>query len=332
MTLLFGYKVFPELDHPKKLLEYATLAEKYGFNSLWLSDHFHPWTDSSSAAAFAWVLIASAAERTKNMRIGTAVTAPILRYHPAVVAQAFATLGATYPGRIFLGLGTGEALNESPLGYLWPTPPRRVEMLEEAIIIIKRLWDGDFVDFKGNYYTIKRAKLYTRPDKPIKIYVAAGGSRVAELAGRLADGIIFLPELEKIKVLSDAFEKGARKAGRDPTFLEKIVEVLVSYDEDYDKALKSCRRLASAMLPLLFKYDIYDPLEIESYGELVGDEAISKRWIIGTTPEEHIRRIEEFMRIGANHLYFGSLSPDEHKFIKFYAEEVLPNIETAATK
>ncbi|MEM2123213.1 MAG: TIGR03557 family F420-dependent LLM class oxidoreductase [Candidatus Bathyarchaeia archaeon] len=326
MTLVFGYKVFPELDQPVELLEHAILAERYGFKSLWLSDHFHPWTDSNSAAGFAWVLIASAAEKTKTMRIGTAVTAPILRYHPAVVAQAFATLGATYPGRIFLGLGTGEALNESPLGYLWPTSGRRVEMLEEAIIIIKMLWNGGFVDFNGKYYTLKRAKLYTRPDKPVRIYVAAGGPRVAELAGRLADGIILLPDLEKIKVLNDAFLAGAKKAGRDSKSLDRIVEILVSYDEDYEKALKSCRRLAAPMLPLLFKYDIHDPKEIEAYGKLVGDEAIAKRWIIGTTPEEHIRRIRDFIKMGANHLYFGSLSPNEHKFLQFYAKEVLPNL------
>lgn len=326
MSPIFGYKVFPEIDQPNKLLEYAVLADKYGFKSLWASDHFHPWTDTNSAAGFVWVLIASAAERTKNMTIGTSVTAPILRYHPAIVAQAFATLAATYPNRIVLGLGTGEALNESPLGYTWPSPKQRIEMLEEAIVLIRKLWSEDFVSFEGKYYRLKKAKLYTKPDKPIKIYVAAGGPRVAELAGRLTDGIIMLPDLEKTNKLLKAFEKGAKKADRDPSSLEKIVEVLVSYDEDYDAALESCRLLAAPNLPLFFKYDISDPREIEAHGRLVGNEVLAKRWIVATTAEEHIKRIEKYIKAGLNHLYFGSLSPDEPKFIKFYAEKVLPHL------
>ena len=184
MNLKFAYKIAPEHHQPDKLLDNAILAEKYGFESFWISDHFHPWGHIGGGGAFAWTWISSAAERTHTATIGTDVTAPILRYHPGIVAQAFATLGYMYPERIFLGLGAGEALNESPLGYVWPSPRERVEMLEEAIIVIKRLWTEDFVDFNGKYYRLKKANLYTKPQRPLKIYVAAGGPRTAELAGR----------------------------------------------------------------------------------------------------------------------------------------------------
>jgi len=325
MTLILGYKTCHEQYQPDRLLAHAVLADKHGFDTLWTSDHFHPWAHTGAAAGFAWTWMASAAERTRNVKIGTSVTAPILRYHPAIVAQAFATLAYMYPGRILLGLGAGEALNESPLGYVWPTPRQRVEMLEEALLIIRKLWSEDFVNFEGKYYKLINAKLYTRPDRPIMVYVAAGGPRTAELAGRLADGLLLTPNLGKADRLFNAFENGAVMAGRDPRSLEKVVEILVSYDEDYGKALKACRFWTGAMLPIFYKFDISDPREIEENGRLVGDEAIESRWIVATTAEEHIERIERYVKAGFNHLYFVSSSPDEAKFLKFYGEKVLPH-------
>jgi len=272
--------------------------------------------------------MAAAAERTRSMKIGTSVTAPILRYHPALVAQAFATLAVMYPDRILLGLGAGEALNESPLGHRWPSPKQRVEMLEEAMIVMKKLWNEDFVSFQGKYYTLKRAKLYTKPSKPIRTYVAAGGPRTAELASKHADGILLssLIELEQSKKLLQTFENSAKRAGRDPASLEKVVEIQVSYDQDYERALKACRFWAGTMLPVFFTYDISDPREIEACGSFVGDEAIAKKWIVATTAEEHIKRIQSFIKAGFNHLYFVSSSPDETKFTRFYGEEVLPHL------
>jgi len=305
---------------------HAALADKYGFETLWTSDHFHPWAHTGAAGGFAWIWMASAAERTTKMRIGTSVTAPILRYHPAIVAQAFATLAVMYPNRIFLGLGAGEALNESPLGYAWPSPKERVEMLEEAIIVIRKLWNDGFVTFDGKHYTLKKAKLYTKPDRPVKIYVAAGGPRMAELAGRHADGLLLGPDLQQAKELFQAMENGAKKAGRNSASLERIVEILVSYDEDYETALKGCRFWTGPMLPIFFKYDISDPREIEACGTLIGDEAIARKWIVGTTAEEHIKRTKEYARAGFNHLYFVSSSPDETKFIQFYGQKVLPHL------
>ncbi|WP_455367510.1 TIGR03557 family F420-dependent LLM class oxidoreductase [[Eubacterium] cellulosolvens] len=327
MALTLGYKTCHEQYQPDKLLEYAVHAEKHGFETLWTSDHFHPWAHTSAAGGFAWIWVASAAERTKNMRIGTSVTAPILRYHPAIVAQAFATLAYMYPERIFLGLGAGEALNESPLGYTWPPPKQRVEMLEEAIILIKKLWKEDFVNFSGKYYTLKKANLYTKPDNQINIIVATGGVKVAEMAGRLTDGIMLVPGSnihEHSKKLFKAFDGGAEKAGKNPQNLEKVAEVMVSYDEDYEKALRSCRFWAGSMLPLFYKYNISDPREIEETGKFVGDEALAKEWIVATTADDHIRRIEEYVKAGYNHLEICSSSPNELKFIEFYGTKVLP--------
>jgi len=324
LTLTLGYKTCHEQYQPDRLLAHAVLADKNGFDTLWTSDHFHPWAHTGAASGFAWTWLASTAERTENVKIGTSVTAPILRYHPAIVAQAFATLAYMYPDRIFLGLGAGEALNESPLGYVWPTPSQRVEMLEESMIVIRKLWDGDFVSFEGKYYKLRNAKLYTRPDGAIKVYVAAGGLRTAELAGRLADGLLLTPNLGQAERLFNAFKNGAKKMGRDPDSLEKVVEILVSYDEDYEKALKACRFWAGSMLPEFYKFDISDPREIEGKGRLVADEAIESRWIVATTAEEHIRRIERYIKVGFNHLYFVSSSPDEAKFLKFYGEKILP--------
>lgn len=335
MNLKFGYKISHEQYDPNKLLEHAILAEKYGFESLWASDHFHPWAHTNAASGFAWVWLASAAERTRNIRMGTSVTAPILRYHPAIVAQAFATLAVMYPGRIFLGLGAGEALNESPLGFIWPSPKERIERLEEAIIVIKKLWKENFVTFEGKYFKLRRANLYTRPDKPIKIYVAAGGPKTAELAGKYSDGLIAFIEYgnqNQTEKLFQALKKGAKKANKEHSSLERVAEVLVSYDEDYEKALKSCRFWAGSMLPVFYKFDISDPREIEEHGKFVGDKEMTKYWIVSTTDEEHIKKIEWYIKTGFNHLHFTSSSPDEKKFLKFYAENVLPYLKDTYSK
>jgi len=167
MKLRIGYDCCMELYHPNVFLELAPLAEKAGFDTIWASDHFHPWQDTNASSCFTWAWIAAAAERTKKAPIGTAVTCPMFRYHPAIVAQAFATLRAMYPERIFIGLGTGEALNEVPLGYTWPSVKERIERFEESIQIMRKLWTEEWVDFKGKYYRLKQAKLYVKPTTPV---------------------------------------------------------------------------------------------------------------------------------------------------------------------
>jgi coenzyme F420-dependent glucose-6-phosphate dehydrogenase len=325
MPLEFGYHALLEKYPPARLLDMAVLAERYGFDSVWASDHFHPWVPSE-ACTFAWSWLASAAERTKHVMVGTSVTAPTLRYNPAIVAQAFATLGALYPGRIFLGLGTGEAMNEVPTGAAWPTLKERIGRLEEAIKVIRLLWRESYVDFKGRYYSLSKANLFTKPSKPVPMYVAASGARAAELAGRYADGLITLGFLEPIykSTLFPALERGAEKAGRSSRNVVKVVEVHVSYHEDFEKAVDSCRFLAGGLLPAMFKYPVYDPREIEQNATLVGKEALIERLIISSDVDEHIKRLTPFVKHGFDVIELNSLSPDDEVFITTFSKKVLP--------
>lgn len=325
-TLTLGYVVAPESWYaPDQLTNYAVLAEKNGFEMIGVCDHFHPWVHTNAKCSFAWAIISAIAERTDKVKVGTFATAPTLRYNPAVVAQAFATLGTLYPDRIFLTLGTGEALNEVPVGCGWPKFKERAQRLEEAIKIIQALWTRDFVNFKGEYYKLKKANLYTKPEKPIPLYISASGPTVTELAGRYADGfatIVSSPEIGK--ALLSTMEKSAKEAGRDPALIEKILELHVSYDEDYDKAVESCKYWRGPLIPMVFEHEIYDPREIEKSGNLVGEEAMIKNMIISTSPEKHIKKIEEYIKAGFNNFQFLSSSPDEKTFIRMYSEKVFP--------
>lgn len=274
--------------------------------------------------------MASAAERTKRVHIGSAVTCPLFRYNPALVAQAFASMSFVYPDRIFLGVGTGEAMNEIPIGFEWPNFKERVERLEEAIKIIKLLWSKDFVNFRGRYYRLRKANLYTKPQTPPPLYVAANGPTVAELAGEYADGFLTIPfpKSHYTNVLFPALERGARRAGRTSEGIDKAVEIYVSYDEDYNKALASIRCWAGTALPFVFSYPISDPRQIESYGRLVGNEQLAKSWCIGTSPEQHIKRIEDHIRSGFKNIHISSSSPDEFKTIQMYGKHVLPYLRS----
>jgi coenzyme F420-dependent glucose-6-phosphate dehydrogenase len=328
--LKIGYQAVHERYQPLPLLDYAVEAEKAGFDSIWSSDHFHPWAHTNASCGFSWVWMAALAERTKRVEIGTGVMCPTMRYHPGVVAQAFATLSAMYHGRIFMGLGTGEAMNEVPLGYRWPRFKERAERLEEAITVMKLLWSRDFVTFKGKYYRLNKANLYTKPASHIPIYIAATGPTVAEIAGRQADGFltIGIAEQNYRDVLLPALEKGAKSAGRDPDKIVKSMEVGVSYDENYDKALDSVRFWAGALMPAFFMYGIADPRLIEEHGRLVGDKQLAEHWLIGTKPEDHIKRLEKYIKTGFQHIYVSSSSPDEIKTARMYGMHVLPYIRS----
>jgi coenzyme F420-dependent glucose-6-phosphate dehydrogenase len=321
-----GYACEHEQYQPGPLLDYAVEADKAGFDSIWTSDHFHPWAHNNASAGFAWVWMTAAAERTKHVEIGTAVTCPILRYNPAIIAQAFATMRAIYPHRIFIGLGTGEALNEMPVGYSWPSFRERAERFEEAIQIMKLLWSREIVDFKGKYFKLRKANLYTKPTSPPPLYVAASGKTSARIAGRHADGLLTLlaPEEHYRNVVFPALEEGAKSAHRDSSKIIKALEVPVSYDEDYEKALEASRYWAGSLLPIMFTQRIYDTREVEACGRLVGDKQIAENRLIATNPEDHIRYLEKFIKIGFQHIYIQSSSPDEIKTIRMYKEKVLP--------
>jgi len=323
-----------ELYHPNFFLELVPLVDKAGFDTLWASDHFHPWADTNASCCFTWTWIAAAAERTKKVRIGTAVTCPTFRYHPAIVAQAFATLRAMYPDRIFLGLGTGEAMNEVPLGYPWPSVKERIERFEESIQLMRKLWTEEWVDFKGKYYRLKQAKLYVKPATPVPIYVSSFGPKVAEIAGKYADGYLttLVSEEHLRNVLIPAIERGAKKMGRDPSKLERVVELGVAYDRDYTKALKKVRFWAGSMFHFVFKYGVADPRDLEAMGNLVGDEQVAKAFTIGTKSEDFISKIESLIKMGFDQIYLQSTSPDEEAFIHLCAKEILPYVKDAYGK
>lgn len=330
--LTFGLFCAHEQYSPTDLLQHVVWAEEAGFETIWTSDHFHPWAHTGAHAGFAWVWIASAAERTQRVKIGTAVTPPILRYNPALVAQAFATLDYMYPGRIFLTVGTGEAMNEVPIGFPWPSYKERLERLEEAIGIIRRLWKEDFITHRGKYFRLNQANLYTKPKTDIRLYVAGNGPKTAYVAGKYADGFLTLPAPREhiTGTLFPALERGARDAGRDPAAIERVLELFCSYDPDPKKAVASSRFWAGALLPVFFNLGVWDPRVIESHGRVVGDEALVKNWLISADLNEHVERILDYLSMGFTHVEFLSSSPDQKVFIRTYAEKVLPEVRRRA--
>ena len=220
-------------------------------------------------------------------------------------------------------------MNEAPIGYSWPSYKERFQRLEEAIQVMKLLWSGDFVSFKGKYYTLRKARLYTNPASPPPIYLAAYGAKVMELAGRCCEGVLTLPLPEKQyrDVLFPALERGAKAANRDPAKIVKSIEVWVAYDEDYDKALEKARFWAAAATPYIYKFGVYDP-EIEEFGWWVGDKQLAQYWLIGTKPDDHIKHLEKFVKLGFQDIHVQSSSPDEFKTLKMYGKDVLPYIRS----
>ena len=322
--LRVGYWAAQEQFDPETLLEFARHAEVVGFDLIVTSDHFHPWRDNGQAG-FPWVWLASAASQTKNTELGTAVTTPSHRYHPAIVAQAFATLDFLYPGRIFLTLGTGHKLNETPLGFKWISFREKIDRLQEAIEIIQLLWKGDFVTYEGKYYSLHTAKLYTRPKKKIPLYIATSNVKVAALAGRLADGILTNPRgLENHKAIIGAMNNAAVEAGKDQSKLSKCMEFKVAYAVDYEKALKSALYWAPTAIPRSIREHIADPRELEA---MVGDAEVAKikeSWLITTDSDSIIKRLGEFLKLGFNRVYIHSASPNERKFLDLLGRDILP--------
>lgn len=322
----FGYRAVAEQYTPTQLMEFAVDAENQGFEFISISDHFHPWFHQGGHAAFAWAWIAAAAERTKRVSIGTGVTTPINRYHPAIVAQCFATLGAMYPGRVFLGLGTGEAMNEVPVGQRWPPFKERVKRVEESIDIIRGLWEKDFLTYGGRYFSVQDAHIYDKPTKPVPIYVAASGATMAEVAGRRAEGLYTTPAMEeKLRdVLLPAVRKGAESAGRNYAELRKMILCNVSWDEDYDKALASIRRWRAVAAPGSFEKEVWDPRELDRLGEHVPMADLTWRWTICTNLEDVIKKVDSYIALGFDEIEIRSGSPDEKAFIARFGGKVLP--------
>ncbi|MFN8204313.1 MAG: glucose-6-phosphate dehydrogenase (coenzyme-F420) [Solirubrobacteraceae bacterium] len=324
--LRIGYKASAEQFAPRPLLEYAVLAEQLGFDSVAISDHFQPWRHSTGHAPAALPWLGTVAQATSAIAIGTSVLTPTMRYHPSIVAQAFATLGCLSPGRFFLGVGTGESMNETPAtGTDWPETKERRRRLAESIELMRRLWTEERVDFQGEYYTAARATLYDRPDEPIPVYIAASGRLAARLVGRVGDGFICTsgkrPEL--YEELLTNLEESARSAGRDPDAIERTIEIKVSYDTDPDAALAACRWWAALALTPEQKTGVEDPIEMERLADANADKAHT-RFIVSDDPQEIVERIQPYLDLGFTHLVVHGPGGDQERFLRLFARDVMP--------
>lgn len=321
-----GYWAAQEQCSMQKLLDSVVDAERAGFQTSCTSDHFHPWWHDNGYGNFTWIWIAAATERTKKMHFMTGVTAPIYRYHPAIIAQAFASLDALYPGRIALGVGSGEAMNETPLGFDWPHASERLARTREAIEIIEQFWAGGFVNFSGRYYNIRNAKLYTPPVGKVPLYMATSGEHSAMIAGSHCDGLITFLEPDKVSKIFNAFDRTARENGKNPARLAKIAEYKVSFSEDYDSAFESTKFWRATLIDGVFNSTISDPRELQRKAlQEVPDEKLKESIQITTSIEECIRPIEKYFEAGFTRVYVHSTSPDETKFIREFGKKVLPH-------
>ena len=327
--LKLGYKASAEQFGPRPLLNFAVEAEACGFDSVWISDHFQPWRHTNGHAPFALSWLGAAGERTQRVLLGTSVLTPTFRYQPAVVAQAFGTLAVLNPGRMILGVGSGESLNEVPVTATeWPSPRERLARLREAVELIRLLLSKDFVTFEGQYYRTRNATIYDRPEQPIPIYVSAGGPVAAKFAGRAGDGFICTSgkgdELYRDKLLP-AVEEGAKEVGRDPATIERTIEVKVSFDTDRERALRDTRIWAALALPAEDKAGVEDPREMERRAEAVADQA-QGRWLVSDDPDEHLEQIRPYIEFGFTHLIFHAPGDDQSRFLQLYAKDILPRI------
>lgn len=331
IPLRFGYKASSEQFGPNELVDFAVLAEEMGFDSVFLSDHFQPWMHDGGHAPAALPWLGAVGARTSTIVMGTSVLTPTFRYHPAVIAQAFATLGVMYPGRVILGVGTGEALNEVTLGLEWPEPPERFQRMKEAIQLIEKLWEGERVDFDGTYYSVSGATVYDRPPREHKvpIYIGASGPAATRLAGRIADGYITTsgkaPELYTDTLLP-ALQDGLHKAGRGADAIDTMIEVKVSYHPDHDTALNKTRFWAPLALSAEEKMGIHDPIEMQRRANELPIERAASRFIVSTDPDEHVEKIAAYVELGFRHLVFHDPGEDQEEFLRTYGAEILPRL------
>jgi coenzyme F420-dependent glucose-6-phosphate dehydrogenase len=329
---ILGWKAGPEQFPPIELLDYAVAAEEAGFESINVSDHFHPWSEEGQAP-FTWTWLGAAAVRTKSIELGTGLTCPILRYHPAVVAQAAATLASMAPGRAFLCIGTGEALNEYAATGVWPGYETRQAMLKEALSLMRQLWTGEEVSFEGEYYTTRKARLYTLPEEPIPVYISSLVPASASFAGEHGDGLITTGGQEPTvyQKMLEAFEQGARQAGKDPTKMPRLIELNVAYGDDLVPAIEGTKKYwAGTFIPALFDQRIYTPKMSAENGKVVEADAIRKKGCFSSKPEDHVQFVQKYLELGFDQIYFHYAGADQKEFIQRYGRDVLPRLKGEA--
>ncbi|SDT79204.1 glucose-6-phosphate dehydrogenase (coenzyme-F420) [Actinoplanes derwentensis] len=327
----FGYKASAEQFAPAELLKYGILAEEVGFDSVFVSDHLQPWRHDGGHAPAALPWLGALAARTERVLIGTSVLTPTFRYHPAVVAQAFATLGCLAPGRAILGVGSGESLNEVLLGTQWPDGKERFARLKEAVLLIKKLWAEDRVTFEGQFYKTENATIYDKPEQTVPIYIGASGPAATRLAGRIADGFITTSGKGHglyTDTLLPAVNEGAEKAGRKIDDVDLLIEVKVSFDDDIERARNDTHYWGALALSPEEKTGVEDPIEMQRLADALTVERTATRWIVSSDPAEHVAKVKEYLDMGFKHLVFHAPGPDQERFMRLYAEQILPELRS----
>jgi coenzyme F420-dependent glucose-6-phosphate dehydrogenase len=330
--LKLGYKASAEQFGPTELLRYGVLAEEHGFDSVFVSDHLQPWRHDGGHAPAALPWLGALGAATSRVILGTSVLTPSFRYHPAVVAQAFATLGDLFPGRVVLGVGSGEAMNEKPLGIEWPEQAERFQRLKEAVDLIQTLWTEDRVDYRGTYYSTEKATIYDKPEHPVPIYTAGAGPAATRLAGRIADGWITTSGKGRelyVDTLIPALDEGLEKAGRPADAVERLLEIKVSFDPDRDRAMANTHFWGALALKPEEKTGVEDPVEMQRLADALPVERTASRFIVSDDVEEHVARIREYLDMGFTHLVFHAPGPDQERFLRLYGEEILPHLRAA---
>lgn len=314
-----GYNLSSEEHPPNDLVKNARRAEEVGFDFALISDHYHPWLDRQGHSPFVWSVIGGIAHVTERLHLGTGVTCPIMRVHPAIIAQAAATAAAMMPGRFFLGVGSGENLNEHILGDPWPPAPIRLEMLEEAVEIIHELWKGEEFSHYGGYFLVEDARIYTLPEELPPIYMASSAEMSAELAGRIADGLITTaPDEEVFKNFDDGGGKGKPRYGK--------LDVCWAPSEEEGKEIVYQQWTNTGIKGQLTQ-ELATPGLMEQAASMVSKEDATRHTVCGPDPEKHLEKIREYAEAGFDHIYIHQIGPNQEGFFQFYAENILPRLE-----
>lgn len=313
-----GYALSCEEHRPNDLVRYAAQAEQTGFTFALISDHFHPWIDQQGQSPFVWSVIGGIAQATERLRLGTGVTCPIMRIHPAIIAQAAATSAAMLPGRFFLGVGTGEALNEHVVGERWPSANERREMLAEAIDLMRVLWEGGFQSYDGDFFHVEDARIYTLPEEPMELMVAASGPLAAMLAGDAGDGLIATsPDKELVETFQSAGGAGKPRYG----------QFTCCWAADAAEA----RRTAFEYWPNSaiggeLGQELPLPRHFEQAAAMVSEDDVAQAIVCGPDPEPHLEKIKAFASAGFDHVYVHQVGPDQEGFFNFYQREIMPKV------
>lgn len=326
--LQLGYKASAEQFGPRELVELGVRAEEVGLDSVMVSDHLQPWRHEGGHAPNALACLTAIGERTERVLLGTSVLTPSFRYNPAVLAQQVATLALLNPGRMLLGVGTGEALNEISVGLAeWPDFKERWARLREAVRLMRELWSDERVTFEGDYYRTVEATIYDRPDEGVPIYVAAGGPQMAKYAGRVGDGFICTSGKGMdlyTESLLPAVEEGLEAAGRSSQDIVRMIEIKLSYAPTHEEALENTRFWAPLSLSAEEKHRLDDPMEMAAAADRLPIEKVASRWIVETTPEGVLDAVRPYVDAGFDHLVFHAPGHDQEQFLSSFGADVLP--------